>query len=67
MTDIEVEYSLPDGVEIADYDFDKGFYKCPSCGEYAASRHSGKKIGDCNSCGQNLVFHKRTTTFVKED
>jgi len=63
---IQIEYALPEGFEKTDYDIGEGRFKCPNCGKYEATKHSGKMIGDCNNCGQNLNFKTRKTTFVKE-
>lgn len=62
----QVEYKLPEGYLKTDYDIEKGRYRCPKCGEYTATKHSGKMIGGCNNCDADLSFKKRSSTFVKE-
>ena len=60
-----VEYSVRPGFEKSDYDMDSGKYRCPSCGKYEAVTHSGKMIGECLNCGENLNFQKRSSVFVR--
>jgi len=60
-----VSFELPEGYNFSEYNLDIGYYQCPNCEQFKATRHRGKKIGECLSCGENLQFSERSATFIK--
>jgi len=60
-----ITFIVHEDSELAEYDEKEARYKCPECEVYAATRHSGKKIGDCNHCGAQLAFQEKTAAFVR--
>jgi ribosomal protein L37AE/L43A len=62
----EVKFEVPEGYEEVEYDFDRGRYECPKCGENDVAKHSGKPIARCHSCGTNFNYREKTQPFLRE-
>lgn len=62
----EILFEVPRGSIPTDYSVDEGYYQCPNCGEFRLWKQERTKIGECNNCGEQFRFHRKTQMFVEE-